>query len=222
VPWNPSTSVVGSIRASFFGGLPCKGCVNPATKHMAHRGSMRSRSCLPGRPAPEGRPTSELRPPLGARPHLHAGPSKTRVWVGGELDCAPQTGVFAGSDHRRTRNLGATMQKWAQRQASWRVAPGAGGRSRRQGPAAGAGARPHLHAGPSQTRVRMGRGQRGPEPSEAYRGGRIVHETCRRALSISVYLRHQRQKSCPESRTSAPWACISIRPYARSNILSAT
>jgi hypothetical protein len=65
-------------------------------------------------PAPAGRPTSHLRPPLGLRPGMHAGPSKTRARMGGETDFAPQTGVFAGSDHPRTRNEGAVMQRWAQ------------------------------------------------------------------------------------------------------------
>ncbi|MDF2628679.1 MAG: hypothetical protein K0R39_2510, partial [Symbiobacteriaceae bacterium] len=57
-------------------------------------------------PAPEG--------PRGLRPDTHAGPSEPRARAGGEPHFAPQTGVFAGSDHQRTRNEGAPMQRRAQ------------------------------------------------------------------------------------------------------------
>ncbi|MDF2630173.1 MAG: hypothetical protein K0R39_4004 [Symbiobacteriaceae bacterium] len=196
--------------ARIFRGLPCKLGTNHLRKR--NRGSImqkwarrqaswrvgpRGRRGWAGtrvrrpEPAPSGRRPKGAQlvvcaRPWGLRPDLPPGPSKTRTRMGGEPGFAPQTGVFAGSDHPRTRTLGAITQKWAQRQASWRVgrqrAPGrAGARVWRQGPAAGGRrpkgarlvvcARPDMHPGPSTTRVRMGGGQPGPEPSEAHRGG---------------------------------------------------
>ncbi|MDF2630045.1 MAG: hypothetical protein K0R39_3876 [Symbiobacteriaceae bacterium] len=128
-----------TIRAREIAVLSCKsgrggsrpGGWAPRGRRGRAGARVRRPESAPGGRRPKGAQLVVCARPWGLRPDLHAGPSKTRARMGGEPEFAPQTGVLAGSDHPRTGDLGAIMQKWAQRQASWRAGPAPGSGPRR-------------------------------------------------------------------------------------------